>query len=87
MLFCQQSSYEVVLHLWWTLGHRMRVRREPCPKDRRGAYAILTEAGFDRLGEADPTHLAGVPKLLFEHFAEEERKTMAEYWRRVLGGA
>jgi hypothetical protein len=36
------------------------VRREPCSQDRRGAYAILTEAGLARLGEAHPTHLAGV---------------------------
>jgi DNA-binding MarR family transcriptional regulator len=63
------------------------VRREPCPEDRRGAYAILTEAGLDRLGEAHPTHLAGVHKLFLEHFAEAELKKMAEYWRRVLGGA
>ena len=63
------------------------VRREPYPEDRRGAYAILTGAGIDRLGEADPTHLAGVHKLFLEHFSEEELKTMAEYWRRVLRGA
>jgi DNA-binding MarR family transcriptional regulator len=108
------TSYEVLLHLWWAPGHRMRmgelagsvlltlsgvtrlicrlegeglVRREPCPEDRRGAYAILTEIGLDRLGEAHPTHLAGVHKLFLEHFSEEELKTMAEYWRRVLNGA
>ena len=63
------------------------VRREPCLKDRRGAYAILTEAGLARLGKAHPTHLAGVHKLFLEHFAEEELKTMGEYWRRVLSGA
>ena len=42
------------------------VRREPCPEDRRGAYAILTGAGLDRLGEAQPTHLAGVHKLFLD---------------------
>ena len=63
------------------------MRREPCSEDRRGAYAILTEAGLDRLGEAHPTYLAGVHKLFLEHFAEAELRTMAKYWRRVLGGA
>ena len=108
------SSYEVLLHLSWAPGHRMRmgelaesvlltlsgvtrlvgrlereglVRREPCPEDRRGAYAILTEAGVDRLGEAHPTHLSGVHRLFLEHFSKVELKTMAEYWRRVLRGA
>jgi DNA-binding MarR family transcriptional regulator len=107
------SSYEVLLHLSWAPGHRMRmgelaesilltlggvtrligrlegeglVRREPCPEDRRGAYAILTRAGAERLYEANSTHLAGVHKLFLEHFAEEELKTMAGYWHRVLSG-
>jgi DNA-binding MarR family transcriptional regulator len=63
------------------------VQREPCPEDRQGANVILTEAGLDRLGEAHPTHLAGVHTLFLEHFSEEELKTMAQYWRRVLSGA
>ena len=63
------------------------VWREPCPKDRRGAYAVLTEAGRDRLGQAHPTHLAGVHKHFLEHFSEEELKAMAQCWRRVLSGA
>jgi DNA-binding MarR family transcriptional regulator len=108
------SSYEVLLHLSWAPGHRMRmgelaervlftrsgvrrlvsrlegdglVRREPCPEDRRGTCAVLTEAGRDRLGEAHPTHLAGVRRLFLEHFSEEELKAMAQCWRRVLSGA
>jgi DNA-binding MarR family transcriptional regulator len=108
------SSYEVLLHLSWAPGHRMRmgelaesvlltlsgvtrlvgrlereglVRREPCPEDRRGAYAILTAVGVDRLGEAHPTHLSGVHRLFLEHFSKVELKTMAEYWRRVLRDA
>jgi len=63
------------------------VRREPCPEDRRGAYAILTEAGIDRLGEAHPTHLSGVHRLFLEHFSKVELKTMTEYWRRLMRGA
>jgi DNA-binding MarR family transcriptional regulator len=104
------SSYEVLLHLSWAPGYRMRmgelaesvlltlsgvtrlvgrlegeglVLREPCPEDRRGAYAILTVAGLDRLSEARPTHLSGVRRLFLEHFDEEELKTMAQYWGRI----
>jgi DNA-binding MarR family transcriptional regulator len=108
------SSFEVLLHLSWAPGHRMRmgelaqsvlfshsglrrllrrlegeglVRREPCPEDRRGACAVLTEAGLDRLCEAHPTHLAGVREHFFEHFSEVELRAMAKCWRRVLSGA
>ena len=40
------------------------MRRERCPSDRRGAFAVLTDEGFERLEEAAPTHVRGVR----EHF-------------------
>jgi cation diffusion facilitator CzcD-associated flavoprotein CzcO len=54
---------------------------------RRGACAVLTEAGLYRLGEAHPTHLAGVREHFFEHFSEVELRAMAQCWRRVLSSA
>jgi DNA-binding MarR family transcriptional regulator len=63
------------------------VQIEPCPEDRRGACAVLTEAGLDRLCEAHPTHLAGVREHFFEHFSEVELRAMAKCWRRVLSSA
>jgi DNA-binding MarR family transcriptional regulator len=62
------------------------VQIEPCPEDRRDDFAVLTEAGLDRLSEAHPTHLAGVHKLFLERFSEEELKALAQCWRRVLSG-
>jgi DNA-binding MarR family transcriptional regulator len=68
-------------------GEGLVRREEPCPEDRPGACAVLTEAGLDRLGEAHPTHLAGVREHFFEHFSEVELRAMAKCWRRVLSGA
>jgi len=36
------------------------LRRERCPSDRRGAFAVLTPAGLDRLRRATPTHFRGI---------------------------
>ncbi|MGH3490234.1 MAG: MarR family winged helix-turn-helix transcriptional regulator [Actinopolymorphaceae bacterium] len=36
------------------------VERHSCPSDRRGVFAKLTDAGYDRLVEAAPIHVAGV---------------------------
>ncbi|MGI8793417.1 MAG: MarR family winged helix-turn-helix transcriptional regulator [Acidimicrobiales bacterium] len=41
------------------------VSRQPCPADRRGTQAVLTEAGKAALVAAAPTHLLGIE----EHFA------------------
>ena len=43
------------------------LERRPCPSDARGYNAVLTDAGFARLQEAWPTHLASVRRHLFDH--------------------
>jgi DNA-binding MarR family transcriptional regulator len=42
------------------------VERVTCDADRRGQWASLTDAGYERLKEASPTHLRGVA----EHFVD-----------------
>lgn len=34
--------------------------RQPCPDDRRGVHALLTDAGYDLLVAAAPDHVASV---------------------------
>jgi DNA-binding MarR family transcriptional regulator len=43
------------------------LERRPCPSDARGYNAVLTDAGFARLQEAWPSHLASVRRHLFDH--------------------
>lgn len=45
------------------------VRREGCPTDGRGAIAILTPAGRDRLAEAAPGHVRAVRAQLFDRLS------------------
>lgn len=42
------------------------VRRSSASEDRRGVFAELTEAGWERLKEAAPTHVAGVRSYLLD---------------------
>jgi DNA-binding MarR family transcriptional regulator len=43
------------------------VERIKCEEDGRGAFAVLTDAGFRRLEEAYPSHLASVRARVMEH--------------------
>jgi DNA-binding MarR family transcriptional regulator len=43
------------------------VHRERCASDGRGFEAVLTDAGFDRLREAWPTHLNSVRRHVLDH--------------------
>jgi DNA-binding MarR family transcriptional regulator len=42
------------------------VSREPCPGDRRGTVARLTDAGYAHLVAAAPGHVAGVRRYVFD---------------------
>ncbi len=48
------------------------VTREPYPGDARGLYTVLTQAGFDRLRAAAPTHLAGIQEHWLSRFTDGE---------------
>ena len=40
------------------------VERRPCPSDRRGTLAVLTDTGRAKLEEAAPTHVTGVRRYV-----------------------
>ncbi|HEX2194213.1 MAG TPA: MarR family transcriptional regulator [Candidatus Limnocylindria bacterium] len=60
------SSRSRVSHAIARLEESGWVRREVCPSDRRGAIAVLTDAGFTALEKAAPRHVVGVR----EHFVD-----------------
>jgi DNA-binding MarR family transcriptional regulator len=53
------------------------VRRESCPSDRRGAYAVLTDAGYAVLVAAAPGHVEGVRRHMFDHLTADEVAALA----------
>jgi DNA-binding MarR family transcriptional regulator len=59
------------------------VARMACPSDARGAFAVLTDAGLDRLREATPVHLDGVRRRFVEPFAEEELAELSVLLERL----
>ena len=48
------------------------VERAACASDRRVTYAVLTDAGREKLQEASEAHLAGVQAIFEERFTPEE---------------
>jgi DNA-binding MarR family transcriptional regulator len=60
------------------------VRREECPEDRRGAYAALTDAGWDRLVAAAPTHVASVRHWLVDALSPEQFSELGVLCSRVV---
>lgn len=48
------------------------VRREPDPTDARGVWAVMTDAGYDRLRSAAPAHLAGISRYVVDRLEPVE---------------
>lgn len=63
------------------------VARNTCMRDGRGCYAALTAEGEQVLEQARATHLAGVRERFLSRFSEDELRTLAAYWERVVPGA
>ena len=60
------------------------VTRAECDTDRRGSWAVLTDAGYARLREATPSHLRGVAEHFIDRIPSEELVALEETLARVL---
>lgn len=66
------------------LAHKGLVRREPDPADRRGAHAVLTDAGRTELGRSAPVYLAGIHEHFARHLTAQQRAAMHAGLHQVL---
>jgi DNA-binding MarR family transcriptional regulator len=61
------------------------VERAACATDRRVVYAVITDAGRDKLEVASESHLAEIRALFEERFRPEELEGLAELLGRLPG--
>lgn len=59
------------------------VERAACTTDARGAEAVLTTPGLDRLRRASRTHLAGIQQYFLETIPAEDRAAIERGLSRV----
>ena len=58
------------------------VERVTCESDRRGQWAALTDAGYERLRRASPTHLRGVAAHFLDRLSVDDLASL----ERMLAG-
>ena len=59
------------------------VGRAACPEDRRGSYAVLTDAGFEVLRAAAPTHVRGVRQHFIDQLSERQLSNLTAALERL----
>jgi DNA-binding MarR family transcriptional regulator len=69
------------------LEKRGYVERAPDPGDGRYTLARLTEAGWQKVVEAAPGHVAKVRELVFDTLTKTQQRQLQEICRRLLDAA
>ena len=59
------------------------VEKGSCAKDARVTYAVLTDAGMEKLRECAPAHLAEVERLIGERLSDEEIEALGQLLGRL----
>jgi DNA-binding MarR family transcriptional regulator len=72
------------------LSHRMKVmekagwvRREACPVDKRGFFAVMTPKGWKAIEAAAPDHVESVRRRFVDLLSKEDQQLLAEIFSRV----
>lgn len=60
------------------------VVRESCDSDRRGQWAVLTDAGWERLVKAAPDHVESVRRHYIDLLTDEQKKVIREAYGTVV---
>lgn len=62
------------------------VRREDCPDDKRGQFAVLTDQGHDVLRQTAPGHVEAVRQAVFDRLTPDQQKSLGEIMRIIAEG-
>jgi DNA-binding MarR family transcriptional regulator len=80
------SSRSRLSHAVSRLAEANWVRRDECETDRRGAFATLTDAGFDALDSAAPGHVASVRQHIFDRLDDDQVSQLTAICDLVVTG-
>ena len=81
-----QSSRSRLSHAVNRLEEAGWVRREACPTDKRGALAVMTDAGFAAIEAAAPGHVEGVRRHVFDVLSPEQVRQLGEISTAIRDG-
>lgn len=72
------------------LSHRMKVmekagwvKREACPSDKRGYFAVMTAKGWKAIVAAAPDHVESVRMRFVDHLTKADQEVLAQIFSRI----
>jgi DNA-binding MarR family transcriptional regulator len=61
------------------------VRRDSCPGDKRGLFAVLTETGMATIERIAPNHVDSVRRHFIDRLTPEQLDTLREGYAEING--
>ena len=61
------------------------VRRDSCPRDKRGLYAVLTDAGLTTIERVAPHHVDSVRRHFISLLSDDQLAALREGYAGVIG--
>ena len=59
--------------------------RKSCPTDRRGTFAVITDAGRAKVREARPIFSRASQDLFLQHLSQRERDALRSAMNKIIG--
>ncbi len=59
------------------------MKREACPVDKRGYFAVMTAKGWKAIVSAAPDHVESVRRRFMDHLAKADQQVLAEIFERI----
>jgi DNA-binding MarR family transcriptional regulator len=72
------------------LSHRITVmekagwvKRQSCPTDKRGSFAVMTAKGWNAISAAAPDHVDSIRKRFMDHLTQSEQSSIEKIFKKV----
>ena len=59
--------------------------RQGCPTDRRGTFAVITDAGREKVSDASPVFARASEDLFLQHLSARERDALGSAMNKIIG--
>lgn len=73
-------------HQLTRMERRGLIVRQACPQDRRGSFAVLTDAGREVLNKVAPDHVEQVRRIVFDALTPAQVRALGSACNAVLEG-
>jgi DNA-binding MarR family transcriptional regulator len=59
------------------------IKRQSCPTDKRGSFAVMTTKGWNAISAAAPDHVTSIRDRFMDHLTQSEQSSIEKIFKKV----